>query len=786
MGKHADMVVFRDISKRKEVQLDLIKNEEKFRKFFENEPEYCYIVSPDGKILDINTSALNILGYKKEDIIGKPLIETIYTLSSQEKAKLLLKKWRETGSLRNEELKISTKTGKIRDILLSADSVRNSNGKIIHSISVQRDITEINNAKKSLQESERRYKDLFDLSPDGIITINKKGFINSCNTAFLNLTGFNENEIVGKHYLNLPTLIIKSLPNYVKVFKNFLKGQNLDSFDFEWRHKNGSIRLGEARARLMVKEGKNTGMLAVVRDVTEMRNTEEILRASEEKYRMIFNNVNDEICYLDRHGRILDVNPRSKDIFGYDPKELIGKKFSEIGFFKGKSLTNNIKLLKQVVIDKKPLDLENHEILHKNGLKVIANIGVRPIVEDRKLKGIIIIVRDVTKQKKAEKETEEAHELLKKINFELENKVEQRTKEINNLLNQKDEFINQLGHDLKNPLTPLVNLLPIIEKNEKDKNMREMIKVINRNVGYMKSLVSNTIKLARLNSNDIKFNLEDTNLLDEFNKVIEFNKIILDEKNIHVVNNISDDICVFADRVRLEELLNNLLNNSIKYSNISGSITIDAKLDKDVVITSLKDNGIGMSIEESSQIFNEFYKADKSRHDFDSSGLGLSICKRIVDRHGGRIWVKSEGKGKGSTFYFTLKTISKDLHKPSIAQSKRINIIKYKGKEMLYLDYSNLKSEEYQKAVDEIINIVPSLGKKDLLVLTNVQGNYFTTDYIKNTKKAGEILKPYLKKNAIIGISRKQDIFLKAIKLFSDINMESFENIENAKDWLVE
>jgi len=107
----------------------------------------------------------------------------------------------------------------------------------------------------------------------------------------------------------------------------------------------------------------------------------------------------------------------------------------------------------------------------------------------------------------------------------------------------------------------------------------------------------------------------------------------------------------------LGELLNNLITNSIKYTpDIGGKITIDAKVERDMVTVSVKDMGIGINKAELDQIFDEFFKVDVSRHDLDSSGLGLSICKRIVEIHGGKIWVESPGEGKGATFYFTLKT----------------------------------------------------------------------------------------------------------------------------------
>ena len=117
-----------------------------------------------------------------------------------------------------------------------------------------------------------------------------------------------------------------------------------------------------------------------------------------------------------------------------------------------------------------------------------------------------------------------------------------------------------------------------------------------------------------------------------------------------------ENILLKADKLRLQEVLNNLLINAIKYTpeNV-GTIVIHAEKEKDEIILSMTDSGIGMTEEEIDHISEEFYKADFARHDLDSHGLGLAICKRIIEMHGGKIWATSQGLGKGSTFYFTLK-----------------------------------------------------------------------------------------------------------------------------------
>jgi signal transduction histidine kinase len=264
------------------------------------------------------------------------------------------------------------------------------------------------------------------------------------------------------------------------------------------------------------------------------------------------------------------------------------------------------------------------------------------------------IIRDITEQKKAEKELHDAHEILKTMNSELERKVAERTNEIKILLKQKDEFINQLGHDLKNPLSPVINLLPLINENITDPQIKDQLNIVMRNVDFMKNLVIKTIELAKLNSPNTEFVMEDFNLSEEINISLEKNSTILKEYNIDIFKNVNENININADKLRISELFDNIITNAVKYSPNGGSININAVEKGKFIKVSFKDSGIGLSNKQKKHIFEEFYKVDKSRHDFDSSGLGLTICKRIVEKHGGKIWAESAGHLKGTTINFTI------------------------------------------------------------------------------------------------------------------------------------
>jgi signal transduction histidine kinase len=314
------------------------------------------------------------------------------------------------------------------------------------------------------------------------------------------------------------------------------------------------------------------------------------------------------------------------------------------------------KLFKDKIKNGKPEIFIDLELKHKNGSKIIVEVSTRFIKENNKIIGIVIICRDITKRKKAEMKLKEAHEKLEIFNQKLEEKVKERTAEVETLLHEKDEFIFHLSHDLRTPLTPLVAFLPLLEKKEKDPKTKENIRLLNNKVNTLNNLIDKTLKFETIYSSPELLDIVDINLRKEVEISIKNQRQIFKNKTINIKNKVKENISVKADRLYLLEVINNLLSNAIKNTPDSRRIIIDAEKIDTVIKISVKDNGLGMLKDHLDNIFKEFYKIDTSRHDLDSSGLGLSICKQIIEKHGGRIWAESKGLNKGSTFYFTLKS----------------------------------------------------------------------------------------------------------------------------------
>jgi PAS domain S-box-containing protein len=474
--------------------------------------------------------------------------------------------------------------------------------------------------------------------------------------------------------------------------------ENAQKLDFRFRDKSGHFHFLQSTVDII-----NDELLFISKDITEQKQTEEALYRSEKKYRQLFENLNQGIWVLDDNAFTTYLNSFMAQLIGYTPDEMIGKCLYDFMDDIWKKIAKE--KLKHVLdhIDKE----YEFEFLKKNKTRIYTSIHMSPLFDkDGTYRGVIVSVQDISERKRmehelhdkldklqknelatlnimedlhnsinaltvAETQIREKNQALEKINSELsyareeltilnrdlEKKIKERTDDVEKLLKQKDEFIDQLGHDLKTPLTPLTILLPIIKERENDPHLKELLEVISNNLYYMKNLVIKTLTLAQLNSPNTQLLLQELDLSKQIRNILDMNQPLFEGKNVIIQNNIPDETIVLADLIQIKELFDNLISNAVKYSQENNvKITLDAKKLDDFIVVSVKDAGIGLEPQQIQHVFDEFYKADYSRHDLKSTGLGLSICKRIVEKHGGHIWVESLGKDKGSTFFFTLKT----------------------------------------------------------------------------------------------------------------------------------
>jgi len=235
----------------------------------------------------------------------------------------------------------------------------------------------------------------------------------------------------------------------------------------------------------------------------------------------------------------------------------------------------------------------------------------------------------------------------------LEDRVEKRTQEISALLDQKNRFVNQLGHDLKTPLTPLVALLPLLQTRLENPHDREILDLAIENVGYIKDLVTHTIDLARLQAPGYRIQLESIEILGQFDRIVASFGLAMKNKGLKFEWARRESFHIEVDPVQFRIAVENLLSNALSFTPSGGKITLNVQRVEGSGLISITDTGCGIAPDQIVLVFQEFYKADLSRHDRSSSGLGLSIVKEIMNQLGGRIELTSPGPDLGTSATMT-------------------------------------------------------------------------------------------------------------------------------------
>ncbi|KYK20731.1 hypothetical protein AYK24_09740 [Thermoplasmatales archaeon SG8-52-4] len=640
--------IFEDLSKNT-YDDSIVSVEEKYKTIFENYAIGITLVDNKERIVSWNKYTEELLNMSQNELY---LTSVSLLYPPEEWQKIRSENIRQKGIKFRMETRMIRKNKGLFDVELSLCVLKGKEGKTVGSVGIIKDITKLKNIERELKTSEERYRTIFENSAIAITLTDKNERIISWNKFTEILLGFSKDELYMK-----PVKTLYPSEEWKKIrLENIRKKGLQNQMESRMYKKNNEIiDVDLSLSVLKNHEGKVYGSIGVFKDTSERKKIEGEIKKREEGFRIIFENINDTIAYMDNHGKVIDINNRVEELVGYKKEEIIGKNFVSLGVIKLKEIPKMIKLFKDSILNGKTVNLIDIELKHKNGNNILVEVSTRAIKENNKIKGTVIICRDISERKKAEDKIKEANKKLEEFNKILENKVKERTTEVEKLLQQKDEFIFHLSHDLRTPLTPLVAFLPLLEKKEKDPKTKENIKLLNNKVNTLKNLIEKTLKFEAIYTSSEILDIQVLNLKKEIDDSIKDQQRIYNQINIIFKNNVNSNFTIKADMLYLKEVLNNLISNAIKNSPESGKITIDAKKIDNFAEISIKDNGVGIEKDQIEHIFDEFYKTDISRHDLDSSGLGLSICKQIVLKHGGRIWAESKGFGKGSIFYFTLK-----------------------------------------------------------------------------------------------------------------------------------
>lgn len=508
-------------------------------------------------------------------------------------------------------------------VLNNAENTSNELKELLLTINTQK-----NQLKKDKEEL-NRLSYVASANKNGVVFTKLDGSIFWCNDAFLALTGYSKSEIIGKTPIELGRTTSTDKKEIKKMVEAFHSG-NAFEVDLVHARKNGDSFWSRVKGQPIAdSQGNTIQYFAILEDISLKKRYDESLEIEKEKYRGIIANMNLGLLEVDLNGMILMANQSFLDMSGYDTEELIGNKASGLFLTEEgeKILESKDKLRSEGVID----SYEVNVIDKSNENKTWLISGAPNYDIQGNLIGSIGIHLDITAQKALEKQKENLLIDLAKTNKELE------------------DYAQIVSHDLKSPLRSMNSLISWIkEENEGgfEEQTMKYFSLMEHKVEKMDHLIEGILTYSKIDKEASRGEKVNTN---------DIIKGIIDMIHVpeHIKVTINNPLPVIkADRFRIQQLFQNLIGNAVNYiDKEKGLVEIACEEFASHYVFSVADNGVGMPKEIHGKIFETFKAYTTSKH---STGLGLSIVKKIVLFYKGEIWLESE-EGKGTTFYVKLK-----------------------------------------------------------------------------------------------------------------------------------
>ena len=615
----------RDITERRRAEEAVRRANAYNRSLIEASLDPLVTIAPDGKITDVNVATETVTGYSRNNLIGTDFSEYFTDPGKAREGYLTAF---EKGSVKDYPLEIRNKKGRLTPVFYNASVYRDEAGKVIGVFAAARDITERRRAEEAVRISYEYTRSLIEAGLDPLVTIAPDGRITDVNKSTEAVTGYPREKLIGTDFSDYFTDPAKAKEGYMTVFKE----GTVKDYPLEIRHKDGRITPVLYNASVYRDEaGKVIGVFAAARDITERRRAEEALRIANAYNRSLIEASLDPLVTIAPNGKITDVNTATEKSTGRSRAELIGTDFSDYFTDQDKAREGYKQVFREGTVMDYPLELK-----HRDGhiTQVVYNASLYRDEADKVI-GVFAAARDVTELYRTEESLKQKMVEVERSNAELE------------------QFAYVASHDLQEPLRVVASYVKLLDRRYKDKLDADANDFINYAVEgsmRMQEMINDLLTYSRVGTKGKPF--EPTDLESIYNRVLKNLSISISESNATVTHDLLPT--VIADDLQMMQLFQNLVGNGIKFRSADRPpvINISVKKLEDKWEFSISDNGIGIEAEYFNRIFIIFNRLH-TKDEYPGSGIGLAICKKIIERHGGRIWIEST-PGEGSTFHFTI------------------------------------------------------------------------------------------------------------------------------------
>jgi PAS domain S-box-containing protein len=631
-GDRGFIKLTRDLTQQKEAEEKLRRSEESLAATLYSIGDAVLACDENGKVTRINPVAERLTGWSEAAAVGRSLDEVFNIINEQTRLKApnpvqrVLAEGVVVG-LANHTALIA-RDGTERPIADSGAPIRDAEGATRGAVLVFRDVTKerqgedaLRRAQDELRLSEEGLRATLYSIGDGVLATDELARVTRVNPVAERLTGWREAEALGRSIEEVFDIINEeTLAKAVNpVGRVLAEGVVVGLANHTALVSRDGVRrpIADSGAPILDSQGIPRGAVLVFRDVTADRAAEEALQQSEERLRSMIASVRDYALYmLDPSGRVASWNPGAERIKGYSEAEIVGQPFSR--FFSPEDVAEN-KPARELAIAASEGRFEDEAWrVRKDGSRFWANVVLTPVRDaSNHLVGFVKITRDLSERRRAEEERLRLAQAAEAIRL-------------------RDEFLSIASHELKTPLTALqLQLLNVQDRRTDEERLARNLDRARRLASRLGELVETLLDVSRIATGRLRLTLESFDLADATRDVVERFRDSARAAGCELSLDIAGECPGQWDRLRIEQVLTNLISNSIKYA-AGQPIQVSLARQGDTAVLEVRDGGPGIPEADLSRIFERFERAASARH-YGGMGLGLYVARQIAEAHGGRI-----------------------------------------------------------------------------------------------------------------------------------------------------
>lgn len=629
---------FRDITERVAIEDKLQSSEKRFRSMVENNKDIIMLMDEAFNVTYRSPSATEVSGWTDEEVQMMTALERIHPDDVGDVENMKQKLLANPDKSFKASYRIQHKNGHY--IWLDGTATNFLADKNVNAILFNfRDITKQVEADKKIAASEKRFRSLIENISDAIVLNDAETNILYQSPSVTRILGYTPEERKKKKILDY--IHTDDKPAFIHLYNQLANTTGVPlGFQYRFLHKNGKYIWLEGVVTNLVNDLSVNAYVANYRDITERKEAEETIRRSEKIYKTIASGIpGSMICLLDMEFRYLLVEGDFTEQLGYSKTSMLGNKVSEV--------------LKPEIFELVKNDFEkafNGEVVTREhrGTEYDTLSRFIPLKdENNAVYAVMTVTLDITNLKDAQRG-------IIQLNHSLEEKITKRTEELKRSNEELEAFSYSVSHDLRAPLRAVIGYTTILEEdycNKLDDEAKRLTGIIKDNTVKMGNLIDGLLSFSRMGRHEIaKIKINQNLLVKSIITDVE-NKQKEEKRTKWILHSLPD---INAESYTIKQVWINLISNAVKYSAKSPAPVIEIGSFKKNGQTAffVRDNGVGFDEKYKTKLFKVFQRLHSSS-DFEGTGIGLAIVEKIINKHGGNVWVEAE-MDKGACFYFSV------------------------------------------------------------------------------------------------------------------------------------